>query len=130
MMDIKHERLTPRIHLLTFPTQIEIASTFLRFQEHYESQEFKGKIFSLEEFKRWYVQNSPKGKASGEFTYYQDWAGFNIPSYVLSPFYRGEFDPLSEQEAVILRMFRNEQEPFYIIGIHAQARKLEALLRH
>lgn len=129
-MIIEHQSVTNRIHLLIFGNQRDVTSTFLRFQEHYESPEFRGKIFSLEEFKRWYIQNSPKGKETGEFTYYTDWNGFNIPSSVLRPFYSGDFNPLSEQEKKFLKIFKDLQEPFYVIGIHRETKKLNSFLKH
>ena len=129
-MEIEHKRIIDRIHLLIFNTQKDITSTFLRFQEHYESPKFRGKIFSLEEFKRWYIKNSPRGKEKGEFTYYTDWSGFNIPSYVLRPFYEGRFDPLSEQERGLLELFKNEQEPYYLIGVHRATKNLNKILKH
>lgn len=129
-MRIEHQTLANRIHLLIFETQQEITSTFLRFQEHYESPNFRGKIFSLEEYKSWYIQNSPKGKETGKFTYYSDWNGFNIPSYVLWPFYEGKFSPLSEQEKFFLDEFKDEQGTFYIIGVHKEMKKIDQLLKH
>lgn len=86
-MEIDKKKITDKINLLVFENQKELASTFVRFQEHYESPEFAGKTFSLEEFKEWYIKNSEKGRETGEFTYYEDWSGFNIPSYVMRPFY-------------------------------------------
>lgn len=97
------------IHLI-FPNQDLMASTFLRFQEYYESPVYKGKVFSFEEFKSWYIS------ARGSFSYAADWPGFNIPSHVLQPFYEGRFDPLSESEKEFLDLFRGKKEPFYIIG--------------
>ena len=112
--------LTERLHNifhLHFPTQQELASTFLRFQENYESPQFKGKIFTLDEFERWYIANSPGGKGTGKFTYSEDWSGFNIPSYILNPFYEGSFDPLSEPEVAFLELFKDKKETkFYVIG--------------
>ena len=94
-----------------------MCATFLRFQEFYESPEFAGKVFSIEEFIPWYTANSPKGKATGKFTYYTDWKGFNIPSHILEPFYKGAFNPLSEKEAALLHLFKPQQSnDFYIIG--------------
>jgi hypothetical protein len=119
-MNIQHELPIDRIHLLTFDTLKELASTFLRFQEHYESPEFRGKIFSLDEYKKWYIANSERGQKIGKFTYYSDWAGFNVPSYVFSPFNEGKFDPLSRKEKQLLGILKNEPEPFYTIGIFRQ----------
>ena len=106
-------RLAPGIFVLRFKSQYTLASTFLRFQEHYESSRFRGRIFSLEEFMDWYAGRF------GAFTYYQDWSGFNVPSSALKPFYDGRFDPLSRKERRLLALFRKERKPFYVIGITA-----------
>lgn len=95
---------------LEFPSQDLMARTFIRFQEYYESPKFKGKVFTLEEFKKWYVE------ARGAFTYAADWPGFNIPSEALRPFQEGRFDPLSPEETAFLKIFKDKSEPFYIIG--------------
>ncbi|MBW3011416.1 hypothetical protein KY326_04315, partial [Candidatus Woesearchaeota archaeon] len=101
--------LTRDIFHVMFPTQLELTSTLLRFQEHFEGQEFKGKIFTLEEYKEWYVANSVMGKKTGMFTYYEDWSGFNFPSDTLGPFSDGKFDPLSDAESHFLNLFRGKR---------------------
>ena len=116
-MNAKLTEILDNLFHLHFPTQQELASTFLRFQEHYESPQFKGKIFTLDEFEQWYIFNSPKGKETGTFTYHEDWSGFNIPSLVLEPFYEGRFDPLSVQEESLLQQFQDKRcAKFYVIG--------------
>jgi len=101
---------------LHFEDAKEMCSTFLRFQEYYESPQFANKTFTLDEFKEWYQDEED------EFTYYEDWSGFNIPSWVLEPFLEGKFDPLSHQEKWFLRLFRWRRDDncklqrFYIIG--------------
>lgn len=117
------EQITPNIFHVNFRIRTALSSTFLRFQEHFESPEFKGKIFTLEEFKKWYTINSPIGKTKGVFTYYTDWSGFNIPSEILHPFFQGKFDPLSEQELKFLKLFKDKikkEEKFYIIGTYGR----------
>lgn len=104
-------RIADAIFLVRFPTQYQLAATFLRFQEHFESRYFRGRVFSLEAFMDWYAAEF------GGFTYYQDWAGFNIPSTALAPFYAGDFDPLLEKEQRLLALFARERQPYYIIGI-------------
>jgi len=111
-MRIAKHRIAANIYLLQFETQYELASTFLRVQEHYESPYFHGRVFSLEQYMDWYA------KRHGNFTYYQDWSGFNVPSTALQPFYNGEFDPLSEKEKRLLTLFRRLRNPFYVIGIY------------
>jgi hypothetical protein len=118
-MNMNLSEPVPNIVHLNFPTRYDLTSTFIRFQEHYESPEFRGKVFSLDEYKEWYVANSKKGKETGEFTYFEDWSGFNIPSEVLDPFYNGDFDPLDEKEFAVLDLFRSRKERstlFYVIG--------------
>jgi hypothetical protein len=114
---IAKSRIAKGIYLLRFKTQYELAATFLRVQEHYESPRFHGRIFSLEQFMDWYA------KRYGNFAYYEDWAGFNVPSTALQPFYEGKFDPLSEKEKKFLRLFKGLRERFYVIGIYDSGAK-------
>jgi len=129
-MRIEKREIVKGCFFLLFESQKELASTFLRFQEYYESPEFKDKIFTLEQFKSWYIKNSPKGKETGEFTYYEDWNGFNIPSKVLKAFYESKFNPLSNEEKQLLDLFKNEKNEFYIIAAHKNYENREGLINH
>jgi len=73
----------------------------MRFQEHYESPVYKGKIFSREEFEDWYVytHDSP---------YHLDWSGFNLPVESLWPFFQNQFPQLSRKEAMVLEILAEE----------------------
>lgn len=104
------ETIVKGLYHLTYQNNLELASTFLRFQEHYESPEFSGKIFSLDEYKQWYT------KVNGNFSYYEDWTGFNVPGHILKPFYEGKFDPISMKEYNLLEIFKYDKQDFYIIG--------------
>jgi hypothetical protein len=116
---MKIEKVVNSIYHLRFDTQYDLCSTFLRFQEHYESPEFRGKIFTLKEFQQWYIRNSPGGKKTGCFTYYEDWSGFNIPSKVFKSFIEGKFDPLTEKELFLIETIKNiKDKDFYIIGTY------------
>ncbi len=113
------QELLERIVHVQFPTQKELGMTFLRFQEHYESPKFKGRVFTLEEYQRWYLEESNTGRETGKFSYYEDWAGFNVPSTILKPFYEGRFDPLSVQEDRLLAALESRHRQridFYLIG--------------
>lgn len=125
MLIVKKTKIINAVYLLQFETQFDITSTFLRFQEFYESPEFKGKIFTLEEYKRWY-----SALKDGKFTYYTDWNGFNIPSFILRPFFEGKFDPLSEKEKRLLELFKHETGDYYIIGVHGEIQDPKDLLKH
>lgn len=102
------------IYLLRFETQYELASTFLRVQEHYESPRFSGQVFTLEAFMDWYVAENDG------FTYFSDWSGFNVPSTAFEPFRDGRFDPLLDKEKRLLREFRALKGRFYVIGVYTR----------
>lgn len=106
----KAEWLTPKILVLSFNTQKEMCRTMLRFSEYNESPEFRGKTFTLSQFKRWYV------KQHGKFNYYSQWAGFNQPSKELKVFLNGSFDPLTQSETAVLDLVRHKKGRFCIIA--------------
>ncbi len=123
-MKLKYKELTKNIYWGIFESKRQLAKTFLRFQEYFESPKFKGKIFNFHEFKKWYVTNSPLGKKTGKFTYYTDWDGFNIPSKILEPFYKGKFNPLSKEEKTLLGLFKDKRnKKFYIIATYKKSGK-------
>jgi len=84
----------------------------IRFQEHYDSPEFKNKCFTLDEFKAWYM----KEKNSETFTYYTDWAGYNFPDTALTAFQEERFADLTDAEKAILRRVSQVKGRFYVIG--------------
>ena len=116
-------QILKNVYFIKFSEKSEAAKTFLRFQEYYESPQFKGKIFTLKEYIKWYKTKS----GDGTFSYYEDWSGFNIPGYILEPFYNGEFKFLSKREKELLELFKDKKEKFYII---ACAEADEATLMH
>jgi hypothetical protein len=102
-------------------SQNELANTFIRFQEHYESPnpEFRNKIFTIGQIRSWYSIHY------GANTYNKDWSGFNIPSTVLTPFRKGLFDPLTKEETALLGLLKYRHDNFYIIGAQDKS-----VLRH
>lgn len=113
------------IYLVRAKTQYALTATFLRFQEFYESSYFRGKTFTLEEYMDWYAK-----RYKGNFTFFNDWSGFNIPSRMLTPFYRGRFDPLSEKEKRLLKMFERVSGAFYVVGVSDDLERSNSALRH
>lgn len=96
----------------------------MRFQEYYESPEFKGKTFSIDEFVHWYTK-----KYNG-FTYSRDWYGFNIPASVLEPFRQGQFNPLTAKEQNLLKLCENADSNSYIIGVTQNAEYFKETVKH
>ena len=100
-------------------SQKELADTFIRFQEHYESPQFRNKIFTLGQLKNWYSIKY------GADTYNKDWTGFNFPSRILEPFRQGLFDPLTKEEKRLIKLLKYRNDDFYIIGANS-----DSTLRH
>ena len=109
---INKRRIARGIYLLRFRTQYDLTSTFLRVQEHYESPKFHGRAFTLQQYIDWYAPEH-----GGKFSYYEDWSGFNVPSTAFRFFYDGKFDPLSEKEKQLLRLFKGLHGRFYVIAV-------------
>lgn len=95
---------------VVYDTQENLGKALCRFQEHYESPEFRGKVFTLGQFREYYCN------FRGAWTYYQDWSGYNFPSSNLFEFRRGSFDPLTPEEAEFFELMRYKRGKFYIIG--------------
>ena len=110
-----------RIVHLHFETQYHLTSSFVRMQEFYESPfpEIRGKYFTLTEFMDRYVEDSE----NNEFTYFTDWAGFNIPGNVFTNFFNRFYDEgLSPKESAIWstvdRYIAEGDLEYYIIGTY------------
>jgi hypothetical protein len=109
---------------LTFSDRRHMSSTFLRFQEFYENPEFRGRVFSREEFINWYTGEQ------GSFTYFDEWEGHNVPSEIFIPFYDGKFDPLTDEEKALLDLFRHKAHPFYVIATFGEGNALDHEIAH
>lgn len=102
-----------------FKTQFDMASTFVRMQEHYESPlcKYNYQYFSLDDYMDWYV------KKNGTWDYFTKWAGFNIPSISVKSFYAIFSCNLRPKESWILEKLKSfkswpglfSDEEYYII---------------
>lgn len=111
---MKLVKLLNNVYQVDFKTRAELLKTFLRFQEYYESPEFKGKIFTVKAYAKWYKSFYKKEK----FTYYSDWSGCNVPSYVFHFFRQENRWALSRREKELLDLLPQEGD-FYVIGTFA-----------
>lgn len=112
------------IYLIESSNRQVLADTFMRFQEYYESPEFKGKVFSVEEFAHWYARKF------GTFSYSRDWYGFNIPGTVLASFRGGSFDPLTAYEQQLIDFCTYADNDSYIIGVTSSAEYFKETVKH
>lgn len=117
------------MHII-LPTQEELATALMRFQEFYESPfpDIRGQIFTLGYLRAKGSRTAPGLSTYEGGTHYKpDWAGYNFPSYVLDPFIRGLFDPLTSYEQDIVNTLKYNTEKFYVIGTFGDSDPLGAL---
>jgi hypothetical protein len=118
------QKIYNSIYRVYFDNHADLAMCFLRFQEHYESPYFRGRFFSLNEYKIWYSQTY------GSFSYVDDWSGFNVPSYIFEPFKSGKFGDLSDLEEKIIASFAQVRDPYYVIGTNDNDATLDHEICH
>ena len=112
------------IYLIESSSRQVLAGTFMRFQEYYESPEFKGRVFSVDDFAHWYARKF------GSFSYSRDWYGFNIPGTVLNPFKNGDFNPLMPHERNLIDFCGSIDGNSYIIGVTLSAEYFKETVQH
>lgn len=112
------KELYPNLYYVKFKSQYLMAMTFLRVQEYYESsfESIKGQYFPLEDYMDLYA------KTYGNFTYPQDWSGFNIPGNVYIKWAETfwSMSDISEKEIRLykrmLPIIKKNGKNFYIIS--------------
>lgn len=109
-MRIEHIGPLPIYHVI-IPNLSRLGLTFLRMQEFYESPKYKGRVFTVSEFARWYKRRH------GSFTYARDYRAFNVPGDVVHTL-RTRFMPHTCDESLFLEKLSEVETPgrFYIVG--------------
>lgn len=110
------------IHLL-FPNQVMLCKSFMRLQEYYESPigDFRGRYFTRDEFKEAYAEENDCGTGFGEFSYYDEWNGFNVPGNVVDKFMDiFDIDFMEETLVRLIKANRPREGRYYVIGTHDQ----------
>lgn len=107
--------LSPGVILVTFPTQKELVLTMCRVQEFYEAHDsrLRGKNFTWAEFLDVFTSDD------GTFTYFLDWAGFNIPGDVFNA-WSVRAVGVSDREVELIDgvlSMKQQSAAFYIIGM-------------
>jgi len=123
-MNIKYQlkEIYKRVFLVTIKDSYDLAMSFCRIQEYYESpfKQVRGKVFTMNELQRLYS----KRFGDGVFTYPQDWKGFNIPGHVVDEFmslnftdWNNDYDKVMEDiHSEIKRGSKKASQPYYVIG--------------
>lgn len=114
IIEMRIEKSYPGIVHVVFDTQYELTSTFMRLQEYYESpyDNIRGKYFTTEKYMDTYA------KHNGNFTYYTDWQGFNVPGNIVKQFFAEFGDLLDKEELLDELILENTDgsEDFYVLG--------------
>jgi hypothetical protein len=115
------------LYCIVAPNTQELSKIFVRLQEFYESpfKDIRGNHFTLKEFKAIYSKDK-----DGVFTYYDDWAGFNVPGHVVVEFFK-RFHDLSTREQALKKALSKalaSPDKFYLIGI--PSRKSKSIMEH
>lgn len=115
----KFEFVRQDILLVKGESLYDIGATFIRMQEFYESPnpDFRGQYFTLDQYMDWYVEQHPQK----QFSYFEDWAGYNIPGKAIINFYDTFYHDMRSRESAVIAHLRdyifNEDPNFYVIGI-------------
>lgn len=96
----KMSMIRPGVVHLQFKERKTLAAMMMRFQEFFESPEFRDRIFERSEFEDWLK------KKNGGVADYTEWDGFNFPVRTLEAFYAGKFKHLTGYEELLLEAFR------------------------
>lgn len=111
---IKVTEILPRVIHFKFDSLYDMSSTFIRYQEFYESPKFRDKAFTLAEYMDWYVSMQDDGK----FDYLEQVQGIGLPMYSMYDFERavlGEFS--GREEKLMGYMDHNlDEHEYYIIA--------------
>ena len=123
-VNYKLKEIHPRIFLVTIKDTYDLAMTFCRLQEYYESpfKQIRNKTFTMTEFQRLYA----KEFGDGIFSYPADWAGFNVPGDVFDDFMHIAFDDWGNEYDITIADIHwtvtkeeeefNDENPYYIIA--------------
>ena len=115
------------ILLLKADNQYELTSTFWRLQEYYESPKFRNKFPSIEEYMDWYAAEY------GNFTYFTDWCGFNVPGNIVRKFFKDTPYHLFEKEFKmyeLIKKYIEGDEKFYLLGVYTDDATLDHEYSH
>ena len=113
-------QLFPKVFLVEFYENYDLAMTFLRAQEFYESvnPDFQGKSFTMPEYMSWYAKTQSETKT---FSYSEDWRGFNVPSKILYDCYSVNTERTPHDNLLLKIMQecnkKSDDQPYYLLGV-------------
>jgi len=119
---------TPQILHLKARNQYQLASTFMRLQEFYESpfKDIQNKYFTIEQYMDRYAEKYEN------FTYTADWSGFNVPGNVVNKFFDKFRNDLLDKETKLYNLIQDnlESNKYYLIGTYTDDTVIDHELSH
>lgn len=116
----KIKEVAKNVFLVTFKSSYDLAMTFLRYQEFYESPKWRGKKFTILEYMEWYS----KEVGANTFSYPDDYDGFNLPSWVFEKI-RYEDGNIYDVVMTLIRAHIKHTfgvtGPYYLIGVSEES---------
>ena len=119
------KEIVSKVFVVAYDNQYDLCMSFVRVQEFYESQRFKGKYFTLEEYMRYWA----KDFGNGSFNYPSLWNGFNVPGKVIGKWNNlfSKHEELRDLEYDLLDLLEEEVvekgysiRDVYVIGVHTE----------
>lgn len=107
------------IYLFLGKTPADLGRPFMRLQEYYESPSklFRRRFFTAAKFEAWYRRYM----GHGEFSYFRDFNGYNVPGNVFEAFFCLYADSLTSPELELLRMLGKPTGRYYVIGANEKS---------
>ncbi len=123
------EEICPGVYHIWTDFQFDLASTFLRVQEYYESPHkgIRKKYFTHEQYmSRDAYSSSRSGEKDVKFSYLEDWNGFNVPGNVFNRWVKlFSKDYLWEKEHDLVNLVYEQvgtkTNKFYVIGTNKES---------
>ncbi len=115
-------QLKPAIFLIEIDGNCDLAYSFLRVQEFYESvnDSIRGNAFTIEQYKSWYCSQ----RKNGDFSYGDDWKGFNVPSNIIKECYKVNSERTKEDKFFLsicekAEMLSKQEgfDSYYLLGV-------------
>jgi hypothetical protein len=112
-------KITDRLYCVQMDSWYDLGMLFLRYQEYYENIAWKGKVFSISEFCRWYASKQDQNYCS----YADDSSGYNVPSTTLEEVFKLDVPDLNQYDRIMDLIYTQlsadcDNKKFYLIGTH------------
>ena len=108
--------VSKNIFVLNYSSHQKMCNAVMRFLSTVDIFPHLSEPMSLAAFKREYK------KKYGSFSFTKDWDGFVVPGHAFAAFDKGNWDPLSKQEKLLLKSFKNQKDyNFAVIAISSKS---------